>query len=202
MIQYTMLEGPTSTLDCAHQLGKLCEGKNIIVNLIPYNQTDVKDCYKCPSLEHIDEFQKIVMGYGLFVFIRKTMGEDIAGACGQLVLEKSGGKKNGEEKKEGGDIEVWGGGGEGGGRGGGVGKGKGEIEVKKRVAKRDAAAVLAGGTDGVLKEGKEVEANEKAKGAESDNDLVRFGFMVSAGLGICMIALAAARALRSRSKSP
>ena len=88
MIQYTMLNGPTATFECAHQLGKLCEGRNIIVNLIPYNQTDVKDKYSCPPLEHIEEFQRIVMSYGLFVFIRKTMGEDIAGACGQLVLQK------------------------------------------------------------------------------------------------------------------
>ena len=88
MIQYTMLDGPTATFECAHQLGKLCEGKNIIVNLIPYNTTDVKDKFQCPSLEHIEAFQKIVMGYGLYVFIRKTMGEDIAGACGQLVLQK------------------------------------------------------------------------------------------------------------------
>ena len=41
---------------------------------------------------------QIVMSYGLLVFIRKTMGEDIAGACGQLVLQKT---KEHEEK----DIE-------------------------------------------------------------------------------------------------
>jgi adenine C2-methylase RlmN of 23S rRNA A2503 and tRNA A37 len=34
MIQYTMLTGPTSTFESAHELGKLCEGKNIIVNLM------------------------------------------------------------------------------------------------------------------------------------------------------------------------
>ena len=97
MIQYTMLDGPTATFECAHQLGKLCEGKNIIVNLIPYNTTDVKDKFKCPPHEHIVNFQKIVMSYGLYVFIRKTMGQDIAGACGQLVLQN---------KKEGGvDVE-------------------------------------------------------------------------------------------------
>jgi len=88
MIQYTMLNGDTSTFQCAHQLGALCRGKSIIVNLIPYNQTDVKDCFSAPSMDHIKKFQEIVMSYGLLVFIRKTMGEDIAGACGQLVLQK------------------------------------------------------------------------------------------------------------------
>ena len=95
MIQYTMLNGPTSTLTCAHELGALCEGKNIVINLIPYNPTDVEDKYSCPSMEHIITFQKVVMSYGLFVFIRKTMGDDIAGACGQLVLEKTK-KENGD----------------------------------------------------------------------------------------------------------
>ena len=88
MIEYVMLEGETSTLECAHQLGKLCENRRLIVNLIPYNQTDVKDKLRCPPREHIDEFQRIIRSYGSFCYIRKTMGADIAGACGQLVVEK------------------------------------------------------------------------------------------------------------------
>jgi sorting nexin-8 len=58
------------------------------VNLIPYNQTDVKDKLSCPSEEHMKEFQRIVMSYGAFCTIRRTMGADIAGACGQLVVSK------------------------------------------------------------------------------------------------------------------
>mmetsp|Transcript_15198 Transcript_15198/g.28578 ORF Transcript_15198/g.28578 Transcript_15198/m.28578 type:complete len:563 (+) Transcript_15198:137-1825(+) len=86
MIEYVMLEGDTSKLECAHQLGKLCENRKFIVNLIPYNQTDVKDKLSCPSEEHMKEFQRIVMSYGAFCTIRRTMGADIAGACGQLVV--------------------------------------------------------------------------------------------------------------------
>ena len=40
------------------------------------------------------EFQRIVASYGTFVTIRKTMGADIASACGQLVVKK------GEESKQ------------------------------------------------------------------------------------------------------
>mmetsp|Transcript_22979 Transcript_22979/g.32377 ORF Transcript_22979/g.32377 Transcript_22979/m.32377 type:complete len:551 (+) Transcript_22979:113-1765(+) len=94
MIEYVMLKGETSNFECAHQLGKLCENKHLVVNLIPYNQTDVKDKLSCPSNEHMNEFQRIVSSYGSFCFIRRTMGADIAGACGQLVVEE--GKK---EKK-------------------------------------------------------------------------------------------------------
>jgi adenine C2-methylase RlmN of 23S rRNA A2503 and tRNA A37 len=88
MIEYVMLKGDTSTFECAHQLGKLCENRQIVVNLIPYNQTDVKDKLSCPSEEDMKEFQRIVTSYGSFCTIRRTMGADIAGACGQLVVTK------------------------------------------------------------------------------------------------------------------
>jgi hypothetical protein len=89
MIEYVMLEGETSTLEAAHQLGKLCEGRQLIVNLIPYNQTDVKDKLRCPSEERVYEFRNILTSYGTFCTIRRTMGADIDSACGQLItLEK------------------------------------------------------------------------------------------------------------------
>lgn len=82
------VNGPTSTFKAAHQLGKLCENRKLVVNLIPYNQTNVKDKLTCPSESHMKQFQDIVTSYGVFCFIRRTMGADIAGACGQLVVEK------------------------------------------------------------------------------------------------------------------
>lgn len=88
MIEYVMLVGDTSTIEAAHQLGKLCEGRHLVVNLIPYNKTDVKDKLSCPSEEHMQEFRRIVQSYGSFCSIRRTMGADIAGACGQLVVEQ------------------------------------------------------------------------------------------------------------------
>ena len=93
------VEGDTSSFECAHQLGKLCENRHLLVNLIPYNQTDVKDELRCPSDDHMREFQSIVASYGAFCTIRRTMGADIASACGQLVVTKG----NQEEKHA--DIE-------------------------------------------------------------------------------------------------
>ena len=58
------------------------------MNLIPYNKTNVKDKLSCPSEEHMQEFRRIVSSYGSFCSIRRTMGADIAGACGQLVVEE------------------------------------------------------------------------------------------------------------------
>ena len=85
MVEYVMLEGPTSSIEAAHQLGKLCEGRQLVVNLIPYNQTDVKDLLRCPSEDHMQAFRNIVASYGSFCTIRRTMGADIDSACGQLV---------------------------------------------------------------------------------------------------------------------
>lgn len=101
MVEYVMLEGDTSTIEAAHELGKLCEGRQLVVNLIPYNQTDVKDKLRCPPLERLHEFRNIVSSYGTFCTIRRTMGADIDSACGQLItLRKT--KKQNEEM---GDIE-------------------------------------------------------------------------------------------------
>mmetsp|Transcript_15354 Transcript_15354/g.34849 ORF Transcript_15354/g.34849 Transcript_15354/m.34849 type:complete len:203 (-) Transcript_15354:66-674(-) len=96
MIEYVMLEGESSSFKCAHELGKLCENRHLVVNLIPYNATDVKDKLRCPSDEHMLEFRDIVQSYGTFVTVRRTMGADIASACGQLVQKKN--KERDEEE--------------------------------------------------------------------------------------------------------
>jgi len=93
MIEYVMLNGDTSSLNCAHELGKLCENRNVIVNLIPYNPTvsEVNEhgtLLSSPSYDRIVEFQRIVQSYGCFCFVRKTMGQDISGACGQLAVQE------------------------------------------------------------------------------------------------------------------
>lgn len=88
------MEGDTSTVEAAHQLGKLCEGRHLVVNLIPYNKTNVKDKLSCPTEEHMQEFRRIVSSYGSFCSIRRTMGADIAGACGQLVVEEEEKRQN------------------------------------------------------------------------------------------------------------
>jgi sorting nexin-8 len=103
MIEYVMLEGESSSFECAHQLGKLCENRHLLVNLIPYNQTDVEDELRCPSVEHMQQFRDIVASYGTFCTIRRTMGADIASACGQLVQKKENEKER--EKQITTDIE-------------------------------------------------------------------------------------------------
>jgi len=88
MIEYVMLNGPTSSVEAAHALGKLCQDRQLVINLIPYNATDVQDKLSCPSFHDMQVFQKIVQSYGSFVTIRRTMGADIDSACGQLITKK------------------------------------------------------------------------------------------------------------------
>lgn len=94
MIEYVMLDGPTSSFECAHQLGKLCENRLLVVNLIPYNKTNVQDKLSCPSEDHMKEFRLIVVSYGVICTIRRTMGADIDSACGQLITSLDDKKEN------------------------------------------------------------------------------------------------------------
>lgn len=65
--------------------------EKIIINLIPYNPTDVgnENKFESPTEEQLQTFKNIIVSYGIFCTIRKstTSGQDIDGACGQLALK-------------------------------------------------------------------------------------------------------------------
>lgn len=89
MIEYILIDQLNDTVETAHELGKLLEGKNVHVNLIPYNPTVTKESYNPPTKENIFQFHKIIREqYNVSASIRRTMGQEIAGACGQLVVNK------------------------------------------------------------------------------------------------------------------
>ena len=98
MIEYILIQDINDTEEHAHQLGNLLMGRreHLFLNLIPYNPTDVCEDYKPPTRESVERFQKILMSdaYEVQTRIRVEMGQDIAGACGQLALVKPG--KEGE----------------------------------------------------------------------------------------------------------
>jgi 23S rRNA (adenine2503-C2)-methyltransferase len=54
------------------------------LNLIPFNPFPGTR-YRCSPEDRIRAFQSIVMEGGLIATVRKTRGEDIDAACGQLV---------------------------------------------------------------------------------------------------------------------
>ena len=64
----------------------LCEQ---VVNLIPFNPIGNLSCFKTSSEHKVARFQKILRGtYGIRTTVRKEMGQDISGACGQLVVNQ------------------------------------------------------------------------------------------------------------------
>lgn len=88
MVEYCMLEGVNDSIETAHILGKLLQGRSVHVNLIPYNTTDVSAQFRSPSPEAIRAFHAVLREpYNLKVTIRENHGTDIDGACGQLALK-------------------------------------------------------------------------------------------------------------------
>lgn len=83
--EYVMLAGVNDQDEHAYELCEVLKDVPAKVNLIPFN-TFPGTAYECSSDERIDRFQKILMDHGgLHVFARKTRGDDIDAACGQLV---------------------------------------------------------------------------------------------------------------------
>lgn len=90
--EYVMLRNVNDTDHHAEELAKLVtELGQLKVNLIPYNFTDIGLERSLDS--QIDRFESILHSAGVEVMVRKTMGDDIAAACGQLIV--LGGKKKG-----------------------------------------------------------------------------------------------------------
>ena len=82
--EYTLIDGVNDHPDHARKLVKLLRTVPSKLNLIPFNPFP-GTLYRCSSQDRIDRFQEIVMQGGLFAMVRKTRGEDIDAACGQLV---------------------------------------------------------------------------------------------------------------------
>ena len=83
MFEYVMLNGVNDSEADAHQLVKLLKGIPSKVNLIPFNPWPGAP-YTCSSNNRIHAFGRVLMAAGIASPIRKTRGEDIMAACGQL----------------------------------------------------------------------------------------------------------------------
>ncbi len=79
-----MLDGINDSLAHAKQLIRLLEGIPSKLNLIPFNPFAGSDFSMSPP-ERIEAFRLRLTRAGLFAMTRKTRGDEIAAACGQLV---------------------------------------------------------------------------------------------------------------------
>jgi 23S rRNA (adenine2503-C2)-methyltransferase len=81
--EYVMLDGVNDSVDQAKELAALVRDVPCKFNLIPWNPFPGAEFATSPR-SRILEFQKTLIDAGLVTTIRKTRGEDIDAACGQL----------------------------------------------------------------------------------------------------------------------
>jgi len=90
-VEYVLLDGVNDKPRHARELVRLLKDFPCKINLIPFN-TFPNSGYETSSVEAIESFRNIVVKGGLLTTTRKTRGEDIDAACGQLagkVLDKT-----------------------------------------------------------------------------------------------------------------
>jgi 23S rRNA (adenine2503-C2)-methyltransferase len=81
--EYVLLSGQNDTNGHANRLGGLLKGMLCHVNLIPVNPTG-EGPYSRPASTRSEEFQAVLLGYGVPSTVRVEKGIDIAAGCGQL----------------------------------------------------------------------------------------------------------------------
>ncbi|SDB19383.1 23S rRNA m(2)A-2503 methyltransferase [Pseudidiomarina indica] len=83
-IEYVMLDHINDSMEQAAELAELLKDTPCKINLIPFNPFPGSD-YGRSSNSRIDRFAKVLMEKGYIVVVRRTRGDDIDAACGQLV---------------------------------------------------------------------------------------------------------------------
>jgi len=100
-VEYVLLDGVNDKPEHARQLVKLLKNFPCKINLIPFNPFPDSQ-YTTSSLDAIERFRNIVVKGGLLTTTRKTRGEDIDAACGQLagkVMDKTKRSARRQEKE-------------------------------------------------------------------------------------------------------
>ncbi|HKN03805.1 MAG TPA: bifunctional tRNA (adenosine(37)-C2)-methyltransferase TrmG/ribosomal RNA large subunit methyltransferase RlmN [Buttiauxella sp.] len=85
-VEYVLLDHVNDSTDHAHQLAECLKNTPCKINLIPWNPFPGAP-YGRSSNSRIDRFSKVLMSYGFTTIVRKTRGDDIDAACGQLAGE-------------------------------------------------------------------------------------------------------------------
>lgn len=82
-IEYVMLKNVNDSAQQARQLIKILDGVPAKINLIPFNPFPDSGFEKS-GIDSINKFRDILMKAGIITVTRKTRGDDINAACGQL----------------------------------------------------------------------------------------------------------------------
>lgn len=84
MVEYVMLKHINDSTEHAHQLALCLKNTPCKINLIAWNPFP-ESPYSRSSNSQINRFAKVLVAYGITTIVRKTRGDDINAACGQLV---------------------------------------------------------------------------------------------------------------------
>ncbi len=82
--EYVMLDGINDSVACARELARRLRGIPAKMNLIPFNPFPQAP-YRRSTAAALDAFRQVLLDAGLITITRKTRGDDIDAACGQLV---------------------------------------------------------------------------------------------------------------------
>jgi 23S rRNA (adenine2503-C2)-methyltransferase len=91
--EYVMLDGVNDAPEQARKLAKLLAGMPAKVNLIPFNPFPQTQ-YRRSTPEAIQAFAKVLRDKHILTTTRKTRGDDIDAACGQLVGKVASRQRN------------------------------------------------------------------------------------------------------------
>ena len=83
-IEYILIKGVNDSLNHADNLTKILSSLSCKINLIPFNSFDESD-YERPSNNKIKVFKDYLCSKGYITTLRITRGDEVDGACGQLV---------------------------------------------------------------------------------------------------------------------
>ncbi|MBD3346773.1 MAG: 23S rRNA (adenine(2503)-C(2))-methyltransferase RlmN [Chitinivibrionales bacterium] len=85
--EYVVVEGENDSNEAVNALAELLKNVTCKINLIPVNACSSR-FLSAPTDRKINELAQKLLSRGLFVTIRKSRGQDISGACGQLSSTK------------------------------------------------------------------------------------------------------------------
>ncbi len=86
--EYILIHGINDSDSDARKLAKMLKPLRAKVNLIPFNEHGGAD-FKRPARERVKQFLQILLDQNMTAIIRKSKGDDISAACGQLRAKQS-----------------------------------------------------------------------------------------------------------------
>ena len=83
VFEYALIKGVNSSKKDASELSQRLKGINCHVNLIPLNHVEERNLMGVTRKDG-ERFAQWLEGFGISATVRREMGSDIEGACGQL----------------------------------------------------------------------------------------------------------------------